>query len=45
MKYRLIMKRGKREVVIGDFPSLYRAEAVYGSMTWSASWKPLIIRL
>lgn len=45
MKIRLIMKRGKREVVIGDFPSQYRAEMVFERLEWSYSWKPTYLKI
>jgi hypothetical protein len=40
--YSLTMKRGKRSVFIGLFPSLYRLEVVECNLEWEPSWKPVI---
>jgi len=42
MKYRLTMKRGKRAVVIGEFPSLYRVDLIVCLLEWDGSWSPVI---
>ena len=42
MKYRLTMKRGKKAVVIGEFPSLYRTNLVICLLEWDGSWKRII---
>jgi hypothetical protein len=42
--YSLTMKRGKRSVFIGLFPSLYRLEVVETNLEWDPSWKPVIER-
>jgi len=44
IEYLLTMKRGKRKVFIGGFPSLYRARVVYHALEWDGSWKPVIER-
>ena len=41
MEYRLTMKRGKRQVVIGEFPNKNRAELVFCLLEWDGSWKPI----
>lgn len=40
--YRLSMVRGKRTVLIGWFPSEYRAKTAAGALEWDRSWKPII---
>ena len=40
--YSLTMKRGKRSVFIGLFPSLYRAQVVECNLEWCPCWKPVI---
>jgi hypothetical protein len=40
--YSLTMKRGRRSVFIGLFPSLYRANVVECNLEWESSWKPVI---
>lgn len=42
--YKLIMKRGKRQVLIGFFPSRYRAETISVILEWNGSWKPIITK-
>ena len=41
MKIALYMVRGRRKVIIGHFPSKYRAYAVYANLGWSSNWKPI----
>ncbi len=43
MKYRLTMKRGRREVVIGEFPNMYRVDLIICLLDWDGSWKPIIV--
>ena len=38
----LFMKRGKRLIFIGGFPSKYRASVVYEGLEWDGSWKPIL---
>ena len=45
MKYRLTMKRGKRMVVIGEFPNLYRVDLIVCLLDWDESWKPIIVEI
>jgi hypothetical protein len=40
--FSLTMKRGKKAVFIGLFPSLYRLQVVECNLEWSPSWKPVI---
>ena len=40
--YRLIMIRGKRQVLIGFFPNRNRAETISVILEWDGSWKPKI---
>jgi hypothetical protein len=42
MMYSLSMKRGKKAVFIGLFPSLYRLSVVECNLEWDPSWKPVI---
>jgi hypothetical protein len=42
MMYSLSMKRGKKAVFIGLFPSLYRVAVVECNLEWDPSWKPVI---
>jgi len=45
MKFRLYMKRGKRAVLIGEFPNRNRAGQISVILEWDGSWKPLIIEI
>jgi hypothetical protein len=38
MMYRLEMKRGNRTVLIGYFPTLYRAMQMPILLDWASSW-------
>ena len=38
--FQLVMVRGRRQVLIGFFPSAYRAEVVAGTLEWEAAWTP-----
>ena len=40
--YSLTMKRGKRSVFIGLFPSTYRLQVVECNLEWDPSWKPIV---
>lgn len=45
MKYRLTMERGKRSVVIGEFPNMYRVDLIVCLLDWDGSWKPIIVKI
>jgi hypothetical protein len=40
--YSLTMRRGKKLVFIGLFPSLYRVDVVECNLEWDPCWKPII---
>ena len=40
--YSLTMKRGKRSVFIGLFPSTYRVAVVECNLEWGSDWKPIV---
>ena len=40
--WRLTMLRGRRQVLIGLFPSSYRAKWAADALEWDGSWKPVI---
>lgn len=45
LQVKLAMKRGRRLVLIGLFPSIYRAEVVADALGWDSSWKPVIEKM
>jgi len=45
MKFRLSMRRGKRTVLIGEFPNRYRANQISVILEWDGSWKPVVAEI
>lgn len=43
--FSLNMRRGKRIVFIGTFPSKYRASQIGCILDWDPSWKPVIEKI
>jgi len=39
---KLVMKRGKREVLIGLFPNRYRVDWTICHLDWTSGWKPVV---